>query len=160
MRSPNQARATCTSQCFLAFAEPGRTGEPPPLLLPEFFRNLKQAPSKGRATGLRAANGTISMNQNPFTQRLLDSPLATVADFYAQHFNENAHNFLTNNCLSADSVLRVGFTDRSLGKQIPDKQLKLGHEIRTKLKQVRIIKANGRETLRSFAVWTATRSAV
>ncbi len=90
------------------------------------------------------------MNQNPFTQRLLDTPLATVADFYAQHLNENAHRFLTKNCLSADSVLYVGFSDRSLGKQIPDKQLKLGREIRTKLKQVGIIKANGRETLRGF----------
>ncbi|MCO8124101.1 hypothetical protein NHH03_20320 [Stieleria sp. TO1_6] len=90
------------------------------------------------------------MNATPFTQRLLDNPLATVADFYAQHINENAHDFLTKNCLSSDSVLRVGYSDRSLGKQIPDKQSKLGREIRTKLKQVGIIKPNGRETLRGF----------
>ena len=90
------------------------------------------------------------MNATPFTQRLLDNPLATVADFYAQHRGENAHDFLTKNCLSSDSMLRVGYSDRSLGKQIPDKQLKLGREIRTKLKQVGIIKANGRETLRGF----------
>ncbi|MCO8125550.1 hypothetical protein NHH03_27675, partial [Stieleria sp. TO1_6] len=90
------------------------------------------------------------MNQNTFTQRLLDNPLATVTDFYAQHLNENAHDFLTKHCLSADSMLRVGYSDRSLGKQIPDKQFKLGREIRTKLKQVGILKPNGRETLRGF----------
>ncbi|WP_150122666.1 hypothetical protein [Rhodopirellula islandica] len=90
------------------------------------------------------------MTTKTFTQRLLDSPLATVADYYTRHLNDNAHPFLSKNCLSADDSLRVGFADRTLGKQIPAKQLKLGRDIRARLKQVGILKASGHESLRGF----------
>ena len=90
------------------------------------------------------------MTTDSFPQRLLDSPLATVADYYARHLNDAAHSFLAKNCLSADDSLRVGFSDRTLGKQIPVKQLKAGRDIRAKLKQHGILKASGHESLRGF----------
>ena len=90
------------------------------------------------------------MNTSSFTQRLVDQPLAATIDYYARHLNDHAHAFLKGNCLSADESLRVGFADRTLGKQIPAKQLKAGREIRTKLIQHGILKPNGHETLRGF----------
>ena len=90
------------------------------------------------------------MNTSSFTQRLVDQPLAATVDYYARHLNDHAHAFLKRNGLSADESLRVGFADRTLGKQIPSKQLKAGREIRTKLIQQGILKPNGHETLRGF----------
>ena len=90
------------------------------------------------------------MNNASFPQRLFDNPLATVADYYAHHLNDAAHTFLQNHCLSADDRLRVGFSDRTLGKQIPAKALKFGRELRAKLKQAGILKASGHEALRGF----------
>jgi len=90
------------------------------------------------------------MQNNDFTQRLLADPLATVADYYARHLNAAAHAFLQRNCLGADDGLRVGFADRTLGKQIPERQYKAGRELRTKLQQVGILKASGHEALRGF----------
>ncbi len=94
--------------------------------------------------------GTNTMTTESFTQRLLHSPLATVADYYARHLNDNAHSFLSKNCLSADESLRVGFADRTFGKQLPVKQTKLGREVRAKLKQAGIVKASGHEAFRGF----------
>ena len=90
------------------------------------------------------------MNTSSFTQRLVDQPLAATIDYYARHLNDHAHAFLKRNGLSADESLRVGFADRTLGNQIPSKQLKAGREIRTKLMQQGILKPNGHETLRGF----------
>ena len=59
------------------------------------------------------------MNKPSFSQRLLDRSLETVADYYARHLNDAAHSFLSKKCLSADEALRVGFSDRTLGKQVP-----------------------------------------
>jgi DNA primase len=98
------------------------------------------------------------MNNTSFTQTILDHPLATVADYYAHHLNDAAHTFLSKNCLSADDSLRVGFSDRTLGKQIPDKQFKAGREVRTKLKQLGILKRSGHEALRGFVTVPLTNA--
>ena len=91
-------------------------------------------------------------NNYHFTQRLLADPLGTVADYYARHLNAAAHAFLQRNCLGAADGLRVGFADRTLGRQIPERQYKAGRELRTKLQQLGILKASGHEALRGFVI--------
>jgi len=90
------------------------------------------------------------MPNNDLTQRLLADPMATVADYYARHLNAAAHAFLQRNCLAAHDGLRVGFADRTLGKQIPERQNKAGRELRAKLQRLGILKASGHEALRGF----------
>jgi DNA primase len=90
------------------------------------------------------------MIQHAFQQQLLDDPLKTTVDYYAQHLNQNAHTFLTRMRLSADQTLRVGFSDRTLGLQIPNTQRKLGREIRKRLGKLGILKSNGHEAFRGF----------
>lgn len=90
------------------------------------------------------------MSPHAFHQQLLDAPLRTTVEYYAQHLNQNAHTFLRRMCLSADKTLGVGFADRTLGLQIPVKQLKLGSEIRQRLRKLGVLKPNGHETLRGF----------
>ena len=46
--------------------------------------------------------------------------------------------------------LGIGFSDRSLGSQLPSKQVRHGKEIRSKLESLGIYKTNGRETLRGY----------
>ena len=87
------------------------------------------------------------MVNNEFIQRLFDKPLQTIVDYYAHHLSDAAHIFLAQNCLSASDTLRVGFSDRTFGKQLPEKRYKLGREIRAKLRQVCILKRNGHESL-------------
>jgi hypothetical protein len=98
------------------------------------------------------------MIQHAFQQRLLDDPLGTIVDYYAQHLNQNAHRFLQRMCLSADPTLRVGFSDRTLGLQIPAKQLKLGREIRKQLLKLGALKRNGREAFRGFVTVPLTEA--
>jgi hypothetical protein len=76
------------------------------------------------------------------------SPLATTIDYYAQCMSAKARVFLTKNALCDDAALRVGFADRTLGKQLPAPRLKAGREIRAQLKQAGILKPNGREVFR------------
>ena len=79
--------------------------------------------------------------------------LTTIADYYANAFkdNEPANAFLQRRQLHRDesiALLRLGFSDRTLGKQLPPKILKSGRELREKLKQLGIFKDTGHETLR------------
>lgn len=92
------------------------------------------------------------MSDHSFLRRILTSPLETTAHYYAERLNENekAHSFLRRNLLAADSNLRVGFSDRTLGKQLPGNQLKAGREVRQRLQGVRILKATGHEAFRGF----------
>ena len=90
------------------------------------------------------------MIQHAFQQQLLDDPLKTTVDYYAQHLNQNAHQFLDRMRLAADQSLRVGFSDRTLGLQIPNTQRKLGREIRKRLCKLGVLKRNGHEAFRGF----------
>jgi DNA primase len=91
--------------------------------------------------------------------RLLERPMQTAAEYYARHLSDAAHNFLDKHCLSADSQLAVGFSDRTLGKQLPSKTLKAGHLMRQQLQQCGILKASGHEALRGFVTVPLTDSA-
>ncbi len=95
-------------------------------------------------------NNTSRSERSAFTQRLLENPLASVADYYSRHLNDLSQSFLEKNCLSADGGLLSGFSDRTFGKQMPSKASQLGREIRIKLKQLGILKASGHESLRGF----------
>ena len=60
---------------------------------------------------------------NDFLQQITIDPMETTVGYYASCVDEKALVFLEKNCLCADSSLRVGFSDRSIGKQIPSNQL-------------------------------------
>lgn len=76
------------------------------------------------------------------------SPLATTIDYYARCINDKARAFLNKHALCDDAILRVGFADRTLGKQLPAPRLKAGREIRAHLKRAEVLKPNGRELFR------------
>jgi len=58
--------------------------------------------------------------------------------------------YLTQNCLLADADLRVGFSDRMLGKQLPAHQKKPGRDLRKNIQTVDILKETGHEALRGM----------
>ena len=88
-----------------------------------------------------------------FLQRIIDNPLATIAEYYASCLLENirAVEFI-NDELKQDEQQAVesdfGFADRTLGKQIPARRIKEGRQVRDLLVSLGLYKANGRETLR------------
>ena len=94
-----------------------------------------------------------SYNEQLTAQLQNGHTLAAVCDYYASCLanNEPANAFLGRRCLHrAESIaqLRLGFNDRSLGKQLPFQNIKAGRELRAKLKSLDIIKPTGHETLR------------
>lgn len=98
-----------------------------------------------------------SKTDDQFLDDLIIEPLQTVAKYYASCLanHPKASDFLQRHSLSsADGVAElewmVGFSDRTLGKHIPKKQVKRGREIRSKLHEVGIYRANGREHFRGM----------
>ncbi len=94
----------------------------------------------------------VSHSDN-FLEKLLHSPLETVADYYAGCLAESSRAIeFVKEELGYDaqqaSEKRIGLADRSLGKQIPHRRIKQGREIRDLLVALGLYKANGRETLR------------
>ena len=87
---------------------------------------------------------------NEFLLKVNENPLDTTVDYYASSMSEKAVMFLESNCLSADAALKVGFSDRTLGKQLPSHQCKPGRDIRKLLQDAGILKATGHETFRGF----------
>ena len=75
------------------------------------------------------------MTDHAFTQRIFSAPLATTIDYYAERLvdNDKALTFLRRNLLSADAELKVGFADRTLGKQLPSNRNKAGRDVRERL---------------------------
>ena len=45
---------------------------------------------------------------------------------------------------------QIGFSDRTLGSQLPSKRIKAGREVRELLQELGVYKANGREALRGY----------
>ncbi len=78
------------------------------------------------------------MTDHSFTQRIFSAPLATTIDYYAERLvdNDKALTFLRKNLLSADANLKVGFSDRTLGKQLPSNRNKAGRDVRERLQGV------------------------
>ncbi|MEZ6133940.1 MAG: hypothetical protein R3C53_03420 [Pirellulaceae bacterium] len=99
----------------------------------------------------------VQRNVDRFLHRMSTDPLATVAKFYADCLvdNSKALEYLQRNALlgvgrDVANPLQIGFADRSLGKCIPKKIVKLGRELRSKLEQVGVYRANGREHFRGM----------
>ena len=88
-----------------------------------------------------------------FLNAILANPIAAIAAFYATcltandrakaYVNDELH--LTNEQATEQ---QVGFADRTLGKQIPQRRIKRGREVRDALVDAGLYKANGRETMR------------
>ena len=79
---------------------------------------------------------------------LLQSPLATTIEYYRRCVDEKTKAFLSKNALGSEAVLRVGFADRSFGKQFPVSRCEPGRRVRERLKEAGILKPNGREVFR------------
>ena len=84
---------------------------------------------------------------------ILQNPIKAVAEFYASCFGNDARAAeYARDPLQLDAeaiaIQRVGFADRSLGKQIPSRRIKLGRQVRDTLLAAGLYKANGRETMR------------
>ena len=58
--------------------------------------------------------------------------------------------YLKQNCLLTDAVLRIGFSDRTLGSQLPSPRSKPGQALRAQLQTVGILKDSGHETFRGM----------
>jgi hypothetical protein len=89
------------------------------------------------------------------TQAILAQPMSAVADYYASCLagNTKALAFVCDELkLTPEQAAqqRVGFSDRSLGTQLPSKRIKSGREVREQLISLGLYKGNGRETLRGY----------
>ena len=114
---------------------------------------------KAKAVGLIAGNGTKAAFArrlaNPTTLTAEDHELLfQVADFYHSQLKENeaALAYLASRGLAdteAMTKFKIGVSDRSLGRRIPQKQVKAGREQRAKLEALGVMKeATGHEALR------------
>ncbi len=89
------------------------------------------------------------------TQAILASPMSAVADYYASCLpgNTKALAFVHDELkLTPEQAAqqRIGFSDRSLGTQLPSKRIRSGREVREQLTSLGLYKGNGRETLRGY----------
>jgi PAS domain-containing protein len=94
-------------------------------------------------------------NNDDFLTSLKGNPLATVAAFYASCLSASAKaiEFIKDELkltLEEATAQGYGFSDRTLGKQMPPAQVKVGRELRDSLKSIGLYKGNGRETLRGY----------
>ena len=91
----------------------------------------------------------------PLLERFEANAIGATVDYYATCLALNAKAVqcverLFNLATEQAQSLSIGFSDRSLGNQLPAKQVKHGMEIRLKLEELGIYKDNGRETLRGY----------
>ena len=114
---------------------------------------------KAKAVGLIAGNGTKAAFarrlENPTTLTAEDHELLfQVAEFYHSQLkgNEAAMAYLASRGLADSEAItkfKIGVSDRSLGRRIPQKQVKAGREQRAKLEALGVMKeATGHEALR------------
>lgn len=93
------------------------------------------------------------MDQATFITAILADPLPAVAQYYAHclpvtdDIDQRIYNILGIDRATAIEH-GIGVADRTLGTQLPVKQVRVGRETRQRLTQVGLYKPNGRETLR------------
>jgi hypothetical protein len=98
---------------------------------------------------------TLPVPPNDFVTRITANPFATVALFYAGCLSASA-KAISYACeelkLTPDQAAaqHIGFSDRTLGKELPSRRIKAGREVRDLLESMGIYKANGRESLRGY----------
>ena len=88
-----------------------------------------------------------------FLSEILDAPLQAISEYYAGCFasSDRAVFYAEEELgIGKDEAarLRIGFADRSLGKQLPHRRIKRGRLVRDRLLEAGLYKANGRETMR------------
>lgn len=81
--------------------------------------------------------------------------LATVVGFYAETLGTHAEaqGFLASRRIGAPEAVetfKVGFADRTLGYRLPNSQLRDGKAVRTRLRDLGVIKASGHEHFRGY----------
>lgn len=84
--------------------------------------------------------------------------LGRVVGYYAETLatNEAARDFLARRRIGdpeAISRFRVGFADRTLGYRLPHSQLRDGKAVRTRLRELGVLKANGHEHFRGYVTF-------
>ena len=92
------------------------------------------------------------MTDDSLQSRIQRDPLTAVVDYYAERLPHSTYalSFLQRRRLAASSELRVGFADRTLGTKLPNSYVKAGRKVRSLLKEVGVLKENGRERLRGL----------
>ena len=91
-------------------------------------------------------------SNNTLYQSILTEPLLTTVLCYATCLLTavKALAYLKLNCWLTDEVLRIGFSDRTLGAQLPSPRSKPGQALRSQLQTVCILKSSGHETFRGM----------
>jgi DNA primase len=94
----------------------------------------------------------VPNNSSTLYQSILAEPLLTTVLCYATCLLTAVKTlaYLKQNCLLTDEVLRIGFSDRTLGAQLPSPRSKPGQALRTQLQTVGILKDSGHETFRGM----------
>ena len=91
--------------------------------------------------------------ESSFISSLESDPLKTTTEFYASRLNDSpkAVAFLKDEFdinVEQATKLQVGFSDRRLAKTLPSTDTRTGRDLRSRLKEVGVYKANGQEALR------------
>ncbi len=91
----------------------------------------------------------------PLLASFQSNPIAATIDYYAGCLAGSPKAIqwaqsVLNLSLSEAQSLQIGFSDRSLGSQLPNKQVQHGRSIREALETLGIYKTNGRESLRGY----------
>ncbi len=117
-------------------------------------------------SSLSAAHNVRKSGEVPmFTQRLENEPFSAVSGYYAECLaaNTKATSFLADEfglSLEKAAEFQVGFSDRSLGKVVPNRDSELGRHLRAILRDAGILKRTGHETLRgcvTFPLFTGDK---
>ncbi len=90
---------------------------------------------------------------DPITQAIQADPLTAATDYYASCLEANAKavKYLNDELgltIEEAKAKRIGFSDRSLGKQFPKGETKAGKAIRQPLVEIGLMKSTGHEALR------------
>ena len=127
------------------------------------FRHAFELLANGGKAAFEQTNGqttkaTVPKLPCPFDSAAEEAKLlGQVVDYYHERLqqSEAAKDYLAFRGLDDEELVRkfkLGFSDRTLGLRIPFKNRKEGQEIRSKLQQAGVYRANGREHLNGCLV--------
>ena len=107
------------------------------------------------STTVRSDYLTELHSRFPLLASFQSNPIAATIDYYAGCLAGSPKAIqwaqsVLNLSLSDAQSLQIGFSDRSLGSQLPNKQVQHGRSIREALETLGIYKTNGRELLRGY----------
>jgi len=93
------------------------------------------------------------MNRASLLQDIADDPIAATSRYYAGCLHEQKRivDYLRRQALDDPSrTLGIGFSDRTLGKQLPSNRVQAGRDLRARLQTAGILRPTGHETFRGF----------